>query len=136
MVTSRTRPLSSIAMAPVGQISAAGLASRHRARSNSGLPRNDSETAAGVCGYFAVTTPVLKLFCRILNMSAIRARVREVETLVDHREVGDDVSLYGLDDRGPVVDGGVLDFAALQSIVGTGTHPVNDFAAPSLHRAE
>src|SRR5260370_36111789 len=108
MVTSRTRPLSSIAMAPVGQISAAGLASRHRARSNSGLPRNDSEPPAGACGYFAVPTPVLKLFCRILNMSAIRARVGEVEPLVDPREVGDDVALHRLDDGGPVVDGRVF----------------------------
>src|SRR5258708_37605382 len=108
MVTSRIRPRSSIAMAPVGQISAAGRASRHRARSNSGLPRNDSETAAGACGYFAVTTPVLRLFCRILNMSAIRARVGEVETLVDHRKVGDDMPLYPLNAGGPVVYDRVL----------------------------
>src|SRR6266852_3665347 len=111
MVTSRVRPRSSIAMAPVGQVSAAGRASRHLARSNSGLPRNDSEATAGACGYFAVTTPVLKLFWRILNMSAIRARVGEVEALVDHREVGDDIALHRLDDGGPVVDGRVFDFA-------------------------
>src|SRR5260370_6406886 len=69
-------------------------------------------------------------------MSAIRTRVREIETLVDHREVCDDIALHSLDERGPVIDRGVLDLTALQSIVWTRAHPMDDFAAPSFDCAE
>ena len=38
------------------------------------------------CGYALVTVPARSVFCRILNMSAVRPRVGKIEALVDHRE--------------------------------------------------
>src|ERR1035441_9417761 len=56
-------------MAPVGQTSAAGRASRHAAKSNSGRPRNCSLTRGAASGEGAVTMPVVNVFWRILNMT-------------------------------------------------------------------
>src|ERR1035441_7078998 len=102
-------------MAPVGQASAAGRASRQEAKWNSGRER---------------------LLEYLEHGSAVRARIGEVETLVDYREIGDDVPLHRLYDGGPVIHRRVLDLTALQAIAGRRAHPMQDLAAPALHGAE
>src|ERR1035437_5170720 len=68
--------------------------------------------------------------------SALRARIGEIETLVDHREIGDDVALHRLHDGGPIIDRWVLDLTALQAIALCGAHPMQDLAAPAFDGAD
>src|SRR5258708_8039198 len=67
---------------------------------------------------------------------SIRSRVGKIETLVDDREVRNDISLNRLDQGWPVVEGRVIDLATFEMIVGAGTNPMDDFAAPSLDGAQ
>ena len=94
-----------------------GVAPRSRNRTR-GRPRKCSETTARRVriGYRRDAGSQLS-FCRILNMSAVRPRIGEIEALIDHRKVGDDVALHRLHQRRPVVHGRVFDLAALQAIV-------------------
>src|ERR1035437_2661438 len=48
--------------------------------------------------------------------SAVRARIGQVETLVDHRKIGDDVALHRLHDGSPIIDRWVLDLTAIEAI--------------------
>src|SRR5574340_896977 len=129
-------PASETAIAPEGQSSSNGLASGSAAKSNSGAPRECRLRSAASLGYRVVTMPARNVFCRILNMSAVRPRVGKIEALVDHREIRNDVSLHRFYQRRPVIHGRVLDLAAFQPAIAARTHPVNDLAAPALHRAQ
>src|SRR5579863_10173719 len=81
--------------------------------------------------------PTRSAFWRILNMVlSVRPRVGQVEALVDHREIRNDVAFHGFDDSGPIVEGWILDLAALETIVFPGSDPMNDLATPSFDRAK
>src|SRR6266545_3221013 len=84
-----------------------------------------------------VTRPVCATFLRILNMvSAVRPGIREVEALIDHGKIRHDVSLYGLDQRRPVVQGWVLDLAAFEAAVPARPDPMKNLPTPALHGAQ
>src|ERR1035438_2359135 len=80
--------------------------------------------------------PVLNVWLRILNISAVRSRIGEIKALVDDRKVGDDVALNRLDERRPVVERRVFDLAPFQTPVLADANPMQNLAAPTLHRAE
>ena len=71
-----------------------------------------------------------------MNISAVRPRVRKVETLVDHREIRDDVPLDGFDQGWPVVERRVFDLAAFEMIFRPGANPMDDFPSPSFNGAQ
>src|ERR1035438_7224106 len=83
--------------------------------------------------------PVAKLLRRISNIgggSPVSAGVGEVEALVHHWEVRDDVAEDGLAQGRPVLQGRVFDLAAGQAAVCGGANPMEDFPTPPLHIAE
>src|ERR1017187_7996529 len=65
----------------------------------------------------------------------IRPRVREVETLVDHRKIRNDVAFDCFHNSGPVVDGWILHLAAFNAIAFAGPDPVNDLTTPPFDGA-
>src|SRR6266851_4060971 len=69
---------------------------------------------------------------RIRSMSAIRARVAELETLVDEREVRDDRRLGGQGHGGPVVVARRTQVVSLHAPVGIGAKPVDRLASRRL----
>src|ERR1035441_3990428 len=124
-------------MAPVGHASAAGRASLQRSKSNSGHPRNCSARWGATRGYPAVAEPTLNVFWRILNIALpIRPRIGQVEALVDHWKIRNDIAFHRFHDCGPVVDGWIFHFAAFEAIAVAGSNPVNDLATPPFHRAQ
>ena len=60
------------------------------------------------------------------------AAVREVETLVADREVGDAFAAHGERQRQPVVEARVLDAGGGDAALGVGQENVAGLAAPSL----
>ena len=64
------------------------------------------------------------------------AAVREVETLVADREVGDPFAAHGERQRQPVVEARVLDAGGGDAALGVGQENVAGLAAPSLNQSE
>src|ERR1017187_7931948 len=124
-------------MAPVGHASAAGRASLQRSKSNSGHPRNCSARWGATRGYPAVAEPTLSVIWRILNIALpIRPRIGQVEALVDHWKIRNDIAFHRFHNGRPVVEGRVFHLAAFQAVAFAGAYPVNDLAAPAFHRAD
>src|SRR5260370_25324983 len=64
---------------------------------------------------------------------SIRSRIGKIETLIDDREIRNDISLNRLDQGWPVIERRVLNLAPLKMIVRTSANPMDDFTAPSLN---
>src|ERR1035437_254300 len=62
-------------------------------------------------------------------------RVGEVETLVDHRKIRNDVAFDCFHNGWPVVDGWILHLAAFDAIAFAGPDPVNDLTTPPFDGA-
>src|SRR5690606_2590309 len=89
-----------VAIAPVGHARAHSSHAVQRLAWTTGKPN-----AAGTPnGSASVRTPPVRFFARIRNTapSSIVPRVRQVEALVDHREVRHDVAGHGVRQPGPV----------------------------------
>jgi hypothetical protein len=63
----------------------------------------------------------------------IRSRVGQIETLVDHRKIRNDIAFDSFHNGRPVVDGWILYLAAFDAIAFAGPDPVNDLAAPPFN---
>src|SRR5512138_150051 len=88
-----------------------------------------------------VTTPVRRLLRMAVSMvevprSPVRARVAELEALVDEGEVRDDGALRRERDGGPVREARRAQVVAVDAAGGVAAEPVDGGAARRLHRRD
>src|SRR5882762_1305609 len=88
------------------------------------------------CGAGWVLIPTFAICSKILCMLEVRSGVRQVERLVDQREVGNDVADHGVLERRPVLPRRIVRMAAAYPPVGVSLHGDEHLAAPAFDPAD
>src|ERR1051326_73469 len=68
--------------------------------------------------------------------STVGAGIGKIEAFVYDRKIRDNISQDRLAERGPILQRGIFDLAASETVIASGANPVENFSTPTLYEAD